>query len=1108
MWFMGYGYDSNISNYISDFLFYPSDSDGEKVIEFDILSSGVRSHSMDGAGFLINAGLDTENVTADSIISGYILYIQFTPTGSNSPPTGAQMKLLKIKDNVKASDFHRRSSPSLINSSLVQVVATADNNADFFFESGSFKNEMSLNVTFDDTKISVTTGADDEKVAIEWAAVAASGFSITKDGEADLDTGHHGFGPLVDYTGLNHSCETTSAYKFSNLKMQFQLGLLDTLLEQQFYSEQNVDRYFVNLVGSAVGKDTPAFWDGMARLRTDKIFYVTNDAESDILGAEGASGNNGTVLENIDGEATYASIISELGDYILSTTSADWDDDLPTLEIETPVAAFDLVGIDENFPDGTEIVMVERQMLPENPVAVFANNKSTINDGEIDKLVFTVKYPDDTDDKVVTFTSLEDIDLFALIALEEDDDDNLPPVGVYSVSLVAYDGDVASTNRAVKSFKIIEDMLPPVTAVNTKASTGSYTEYESGNVDGLFAGTSVVLTISDDKDGWGVKAYRIDLLDAAGKVVSSSYTSLDALKSVHSVTLGGLDKLSSRVTQLRVTAWDWTANELETKGEYAAESAGGDGTGRRFVIDLAFSTVKFADSAVYGRISDLDMPVDHDGEFYINGSKPGILVDNTDGTEIGALVGGGMYKLLGYSTSPYAFEPMEEDDFVVLGNMTLYPVLEYVGKAAALDLSYDTAPEAGDFWAEISAGGKSAIYYSVIPFDLFNMSANPADYSGLEIEWLAGGNDGWTSLGLGEGRINGPLSDMTEGHYLVLAKAVDADGSIGYKVSEPIYYSGTPDPVFPGFDGVTVNDVDEIEEYIDKLTDQLEGVRGITAAAVRDQIKLLEDLIAKVTADEAAKTVVGRTNPSKKSDVKDLIEVYDKLLKRTDLSDDELADIERRRDELAETLVVLEGLSTSGGSGDGNVRVGAELPDSIFENRNIITADDIAAIKAGGSVNLEIVASRRGDNAVDGDIKALIDDLVKNNKNLGFGGIIDLGLLKTVLSAGGAVDSTDSYTQLSAPLRVSLTLEDGAGGLPRLYQMVGGQLVEIVNLSEVPLSFLFDTALLGQLFVFYEGGSPVPPDMGADGAGMLWLAAAFVSVCGMAVVMPRRKVSE
>jgi len=56
---------------IQDFLIYPSESRDDKVVVFEISSSQTNAHTLDGAGFLVNAGIDNGN------LHGFLLYFVF-----------------------------------------------------------------------------------------------------------------------------------------------------------------------------------------------------------------------------------------------------------------------------------------------------------------------------------------------------------------------------------------------------------------------------------------------------------------------------------------------------------------------------------------------------------------------------------------------------------------------------------------------------------------------------------------------------------------------------------------------------------------------------------------------------------------------------------------------------------------------------------------------------------------------------------------------------------------------------------------------------------------------------------------------------------------------
>lgn len=190
MWFAGYGNSSR-----ADFLFYPTVSSGQKNVKFTVDSRYVNTHCLSGAGFLLNTGID-----ADGFIHGYILYYKFSSADAVS-----SVALYKIKDRISPGALHDDTA-SFTNCSdrlanYCTVVKKVSNIA--------WSSLMDIDIVISPSAIIVRQGpTGSAKVAIMNVPVK--------------DTGYSGFGPLVQYTGEEHTCDLSSAFKFSNLLMTYQ----------------------------------------------------------------------------------------------------------------------------------------------------------------------------------------------------------------------------------------------------------------------------------------------------------------------------------------------------------------------------------------------------------------------------------------------------------------------------------------------------------------------------------------------------------------------------------------------------------------------------------------------------------------------------------------------------------------------------------------------------------------------------------------------------------------------------------------------------------------------------------------------------------------------
>lgn len=793
MYFMGYGdtghtASSSIRHNITDFLFYPATTEATKTIEFEINSEDVRTHSMIGAGFLLNAGVyQSEGVF---YIKGYILYIVFTPqgsdtTGSNIAPTGAKMFLYKINEDtpVSVNAFHTRDGSPLTYCSLSYCTKIADveNNEDLFLNSddGSFKDTVSLKIEFDETSLSVEADGESADFSVDML-------------NKDISTGFYGFGPLVDYCyatvtpvgglgtglaslGVNHYCQTTSSYKFSNLKMSFASDVLDTLLNTQFYTAQNVDRFYVNLISEEIDDTNPSFWDGIALLRSDKVFYVTN-AENSVIGTGGANGNNGLELSQI---TNYIDMIKELGDYILMTRLSAWDDnDLQESELDRPAVGFDLLGSDD-YAEDEVIDRIEQKMLAGNPVEFSFRDKSEYNTGDITK--FEVKWygPDsnliqDSDETILYSAGREDDEnegffIFDLAFLL--DIDAVP--GTYRVEIVAVGededtGNETRSNPVSRSFELVRDELPPTCDIGSKST---------GTVDGqLYKGDSVWLDLSDDAKGWGAQAYRIGygptgetLSDMDDILWEGTGTGVERLSELwlnppHQLNI---PNLKQEAECLYVQVWDWVGNTY------------------LYPLPIAPYTVTISNDNAFeldlGLGSGFIMP---DGGYTLHQYNSTVNTPPASNEQ----AGGGKYELIGFNTDKYAETGLP--NFMITGDMVLYPIFEYVGLPVDVELDYDNSNPVPNIVIDLTDSGGNPITpgdgsgYFVVEYD--EDDPVPGSFTAAEMEELANSGSGWVDLD-GSSTINIPSGELTSGKkYVVLIKVVDDDGNVTYKNTDEI----------------------------------------------------------------------------------------------------------------------------------------------------------------------------------------------------------------------------------------------------------------------------------------------------------------------------------
>lgn len=238
MTFVGYGKPAYI-----DFLFYDPESDGEKVVDFDVDSSKVFTHTLAGSGFLVNTGVEGDLETGK--LHGYLVYYVYS--GSSVGTTkAARVELYKV-DGIGIKQLHdgycdlqtdtvRR---SLFGAPIAEAVIS------------NWQNDMSIQIKATPEKIEVR-----QKPLTDTTDIG----NITPILSADLNERsiYSGFGPLVAYTtdGNTHTCSRASSFTYSNLRMYYtnpELEQNDMLrpLEDADFTQEGTQKYFINLMGAS-----------------------------------------------------------------------------------------------------------------------------------------------------------------------------------------------------------------------------------------------------------------------------------------------------------------------------------------------------------------------------------------------------------------------------------------------------------------------------------------------------------------------------------------------------------------------------------------------------------------------------------------------------------------------------------------------------------------------------------------------------------------------------------------------------------------------------------------------------------------------------------------
>lgn len=242
MTFAGYGAPAFV-----DFLFYDPQSAGEKVVNFDVDSSKVNTHTLAGTGFLLNTKVN------GGALTGYVVYYDYV--------SGTAPRYLKLYylDKVPVDEIHNFIRYRVLETT--GVTASAYDYFDYYEtirgitpvaqeEITGWANQMCVQIKATPTAIEVRQTPKTDGV------LDASRGQVVLN-ETIKDTGASAFGPLVSYSA--HNCNLASCFTYSNLSMYFtdaQEEQSDVMqpFERADFTQRDTQRYFVNILGNSAGQ--------------------------------------------------------------------------------------------------------------------------------------------------------------------------------------------------------------------------------------------------------------------------------------------------------------------------------------------------------------------------------------------------------------------------------------------------------------------------------------------------------------------------------------------------------------------------------------------------------------------------------------------------------------------------------------------------------------------------------------------------------------------------------------------------------------------------------------------------------------------------------------
>ncbi len=463
--FYGYGTEGFL-----DFLYYPASASSNKSVKFDIDASNVQPHTLEYAGFLVNAGVSSGSM------SGYMIVFTYGPAGASggTPANALNGVFLYHLNGVNVNTLHS-SGLSGVPYTNISIPEFSQSGADFWK-----KSHIELEVTSSSIKAKIQKMNDSTGV-LEGSPVTLMDVSLP------ANTGYGGFGPFIDYS--THSCTNTSSYRFSNLEMSFAEpstggSVLEAYQHADFHTG-STQTFFVNITNPAQSNYAKAAGDSdlafLSMIKNDKTVLITDetkssDTTSDVftktyLGANAKDINN---LSDVDFDATglTASSPSENAAaktawLIYHTLYSDNEGQAPTPQ-NSVVAGIDLR--ERNLATSPQVNQVLKQLIQAEGLKIYLDGSRSVNAGAYVPQ-YTIKKPGDTESS-------------ALIALTDEDSggryftvDNSPswPAGEYTIGMqYVVDAGVVSIPATTKLW-LLNDIAPPSLSVtlSTTNMTGA-----------------------------------------------------------------------------------------------------------------------------------------------------------------------------------------------------------------------------------------------------------------------------------------------------------------------------------------------------------------------------------------------------------------------------------------------------------------------------------------------------------------------------------------------------------------------------------------------------------------------------------------------------------
>lgn len=460
----------------SDFLFYPATTTSEKTVKYDVDASNVEPHSLKYAGFLVNAGTSGEG--SAKTMDGYLLAISYLPLNASAGTKAngiSSIDLYKL-DGVNVETLRAKGLKQGQTDELLPGASLVETSFNKPFYS---KSHLEMSVTSTNLKVSIQEL--DSSDALTGNAVLL--FDTPLD-----DTGFGGFGPYVDYAAdANHSCDTVSSYRFSNMEMSFKELMAGTspLEAYQYadYLENSQNRFFINLTNKdelnykGYGEENDLDKAYTKQIQDNQVVLITDEGTADkssIFPEKYLNQNTKSVNADTD---VNDSNIADLGAgndeteklaaklaWLIYNTQFDGDNSgIPSAPINAVVA--DVKLMTGTSQDDVQINSICREYM-EDTLKVYPNAEGSTNVTAAETPHYKLTKPDKT---------TADLVLDGDGAFTMDRNSDQWPMGEYKVTL-----DYTSTDPdkmivpSVTRFTLVSDPTAPAAEITVNGTSAKF----------------------------------------------------------------------------------------------------------------------------------------------------------------------------------------------------------------------------------------------------------------------------------------------------------------------------------------------------------------------------------------------------------------------------------------------------------------------------------------------------------------------------------------------------------------------------------------------------------------------------------------------------------